>query len=74
MIILGEGGASDVEDALIAPSEAGSSAPVSRDPSPPNLNARRRIKTSRKSTGRVRETGRKSKKDSRRENGGKEKR
>lgn len=50
---LHQGGASDVEDALIAPSEAGSSAPVSRDPSPPNLNARRRIKTSRKSTGRV---------------------
>jgi len=48
-----QGGASDVEDALIAPSEAGSSAPVSRDPSPPNLNARRRIKTSRKSTSRV---------------------
>jgi len=43
------GGASDVEDALIAPSEAGSSAPASRDPSPPNYTTRRRIKPPRRS-------------------------
>ena len=51
-----EGGASDVEDALIAPSEAGSSAPASRDPSPPNINARRRIKVPRRSAARVSES------------------
>jgi len=50
---LHQGGASDVEDALIAPSEAGSSAPASRDPSPPNINARRRIKVPRRSAART---------------------
>jgi len=49
---LHQGGASDVEDALIAPSEAGSSAPASRDPSPPNFSVRRRIKTPRRSNAR----------------------
>jgi len=47
------GAASDVEDPLIAPSEAGSSAPASRDPSPPNLSVRRRIKPPRRTNARA---------------------
>ena len=55
LLLLGvKGAASDVEDALIAPSEAGSSAPVSRDPSPPNFSTRRRIKVPKRAGGRVR--------------------